>query len=261
MSVFRWIFQPLGEGGRRPSSAPALLAFFALFFLELASIPAMVGQIGFLLTMVWLAADVALGSALIARVGYAASLAAAAAMSSGGREPYAATLPLRLFLAGALFAFPGFASDAAAVFVLLPVSTLALRWAAAKAGAKIKFFSAAKGGQGGYGQAAGAGERKKGFFGFGRAGSGPDAGAAAGAAAGAGRGQARADRNERGDGDGPGERGRESGEGRKKEARAVEADEIYMQPDAEEPVSEVERRFYDTAGAIDARFEDLPPKD
>ena len=86
-----------------------------------------------MLTMVWLAADVALGSALIARVGYAASLAAAAAMSSGGREPYAATLPLRLFLAGALFAFPGFASDAAAVFVLLPVSTLALRWAAATA--------------------------------------------------------------------------------------------------------------------------------
>ena len=235
----------------------------------------MVGQIGFLLTMVWLAVDVALGSALIARVGYAASLAAAAAMSSGGREPYAATLPLRLFLAGALFAFPGFASDAAAVFVLLPLSTLALRWAAAKAGAKIKFFSAAKGGQGGYGQAAGSGERKKGFFGFGRAGSGsgPDsdagagagaaagAGAGAGAAAGAGRGQARADRNERGDGDGPGERGRESGEGRKREARAVEADEIYMQPDAEEPVSEAERRFYDTAGAIDARFEDLPPKD
>lgn len=230
----------------------------------------MVGQIGFLLTMVWLAADVALGSALIARVGYAASLAAAAAMSSGGREPYAATLPLRLFLAGALFAFPGFASDAAAVFVLLPVSTLALRWAAAKAGAKIKIFSAAKGGQGGYGQAAGSGERKKGFFGFGRADSGSGSGAGAEAGFGATRGQARdgwdgradrADRNDRGDGDDRGDRGRKSGEGRKREARAVEADEIYLQPDAEEPVSEAERRFYDTAGAIDARFEDLPPKD
>jgi len=91
----------------------------AILALEIVGMALVGGQIGFLATLLWLVADLFLGSWLIRNtgVGFMPELMQSA---QTGRDPLSALWRTgRRFLAGLLLIFPGFFSDLIALVLLL----------------------------------------------------------------------------------------------------------------------------------------------